>query len=389
MGKQRIILGLPWFRENNPIIDWETGHVSWRIKNQEIRKIQTKKIKRERIKQESQEEELDLLLQYINGELLENEPEWIRTKITASQNLALQHEKPKQDRTVEESVPPQFHNFLKVFDKEAADQFPTSKPWDHKIEMKEGFEPKSFKTYNLTPEETKELDSFLEEQLAKGYIRPSKSPMVSPFFFVSKKDGKLRPCQDYRYLNEWTIKNAYPLPLISELLDKLKGAKLFTKFDVRWGYNNIRIKKGDEWKAAFKTNKGLFEPTVMFFGMCNSPATFQAMMDSIFKDLIAEGLIIVYMDDILIFAKDKQQLDKITRKVLQRLQENDLYLKPEKCSFEKTKIDYLGMIIEEGKISMDPTKQRNPRLASSKNSQTSPIILRIRQFLSTIHQMIF
>jgi len=222
--------------------------------------------------------------------------------------------------------------------------------------MKEGFEPKLYKTYNLTPEETKELDSFLDEQLAKGYIRPSKSPMASPFFFVSKKDGKLRPCQDYRYLNEWTIKNAYPLPLISELLDKLKGAKLFTKFDVRWRYNNIRIKKGDEWKAAFKTNKGLFEPTVMFFGMCNSPATFQAMMDSIFKDLITEGLIIVYMDDILIFAKDKRQLDEITRKVLQRLQENDLYLKPEKCSFEKTKIDHLGMIIEEGKISMDPTK---------------------------------
>jgi len=136
-------------------------------------------------------------------------------------------------------VPSQFHEFLKVFDKEASDRFPTSKPWDHKIKMKERFEPKSFKTYNLTPEETKELDSFLDEQLAKGYIRPSKSPMASPFFFVSKKDGKLRPCQDYRYLNEWTIKNAYPLPLISELLDKLKGAKLFTKFDVRWGYNNI------------------------------------------------------------------------------------------------------------------------------------------------------
>ena len=97
---------------------------------------------------------------------------------------------------------------------------------------------------------------------------------------------------------------------------------MFTKFDVRWGYNNIRIKKGDEWKAAFKTNKGLFEPTVMLFGM--------------------EGLIIIYMDDILIFAKDKRQLDEITRKVLQRLQENDLYLKPEKCSFEKTKIDYLS-----------------------------------------------
>jgi hypothetical protein len=133
--------------------------------------------------------------------------------------------------------------------------------------------------------------------------------MASPFFFVKKKDGKLRPCQDYRYLNEWTIKNAYPLPLISEIMDKLKGAKYFTKFDVRWGYNNIRIKEGDEWKAAFKTNRGLFEPTVMFFGMCNSPATFQAMMNTVFADLIEEGITIIYMDDILIFTTLKELLE--------------------------------------------------------------------------------
>ena len=94
--------------------------------------------------------------------------------------------------------------------------------------------------------------------------------MASPFFFVDKKDGKLRPCQDYQYLNEQTIKNAYPLPLISEILDKLQGSRLFTKLNVRWGYNNIRIKEGDELKVAFKTNHGLFEPTVMFFGLTNS-----------------------------------------------------------------------------------------------------------------------
>jgi hypothetical protein len=92
--------------------------------------------------------------------------------------------------------------------------------------------------------------------------------MASPFFFV-KKDGKLRPCQDYQYLNDWTVKNAYPLPLISEIMDKIKGAKFFTKFDVRWGYNNVRIRTEDQWKAVFKMNQGLFEPTVMFFGMCN------------------------------------------------------------------------------------------------------------------------
>src|SRR5271169_2441711 len=180
--------------------------------------------------------------------------------------------------------------------------------------------------------------------------------MASPFFFVAKKDGKLHPCQDYRYLNDGTIKNAYPLPLISEIMDKLDRAKYFTKLDVRWGYNNIRIKKGHEWKAAFKTNRGLFEPTVMFFGMCNSPATFQAMMDSIFADMIEGCVVIVYMDDILIFAKTQEDLERYTKMVLQRLREHDLYLKPKKCEFNKTKIEYLGMIIEEGRISMDPVK---------------------------------
>jgi len=109
--------------------------------------------------------------------------------------------------------------------------------------LKDGFIPKSFKNYNLTPIEQVELDKFLKENLEKGYIRPSQSPMASPFFFVSKKDaGKLRPCQDYQYLNDWMIKNAYLLPLISEIIDKLKGARYFTKLDVRWGYNNIQIK---------------------------------------------------------------------------------------------------------------------------------------------------
>ena len=180
--------------------------------------------------------------------------------------------------------------------------------------------------------------------------------MASPMFFVAKKDGKLRPCQDYRYLNQRTIKNAYPLPLINEILDKLKGAKYFTKFDVRWGYNNVRIKEGDQWKAAFSTNRGLFEPTVMFFGLCNSPATFQAMMDSIFKDMIQDNQVIVYMDDVLIFAQTQEDLEQYTKKVLQCLREHNLYLKPKKCEFNKTKLEYLGMIVEEGKLAMDPVK---------------------------------
>jgi hypothetical protein len=128
--------------------------------------------------------------------------------------------------------------------------------------------------------------------------------MASPFFFVKKKDGSLRPVQDYRKLNDMTIKNCYPLPLISELVDTLQNAKYFTKLDVRWGYNNIRIKEGDEFKVAFCTNCGLFEPLVMFFSLTNSPATFQTMMNDVFKVEISQGNVLIYLDDILIFSRD-------------------------------------------------------------------------------------
>ena len=139
-------------------------------------------------------------------------------------------------------------------------------------------------------------------------------------------------------------------------MDKLKGAKYFSKMDVQWGYNNIWIRKGDEWKAVFKTNKGLFEPTVMFFGMCNSPATFQSMMDMTFKDIIDKGCTVIYMDNIMNFSNNLDTLEKLDKDVLQHLEENDLYLKLTKCEFKKTKIEYLRMVITEGKISMDSVK---------------------------------
>ncbi|SJL15506.1 uncharacterized protein ARMOST_19006 [Armillaria ostoyae] len=230
-------------------------------------------------------------------------------------------------------------------------------PWDHAIELiPNAKNTLDCKVYPLNPIEQKELDKFLDENLASGRIKPSKSPMASPFFFVKKKDGTLRPVQDYRKLNEMTIKNRYPLPLISELMDKLGSAKYFTKLDVRWGYNNVRIKKDDEWKAAFRTNRGLFEPTVMFFGLTNSPATFQWMMNDIFKDLIATGKVTVYLDDILIFSKTLEEHRKITCRVLELLRKHKLFLKAEKCEFEVLETEYLGVIISEGSIRMDPVK---------------------------------
>ena len=137
---------------------------------------------------------------------------------------------------------------------------------------------------------------------------------------------------------------------------KLKGSKYFTKLDLRWGYNNVRIKEGDEWKAAFITNRGLFEPTVMFFRLRNSPVTFQAMMDDYFREYIDEGWIVIYMDDILIHAQNKEDLQEKMRKVLAKLKEHDLYLKLEKCKFTQEEVEFLGMIIMKDTIMMDPLK---------------------------------
>ena len=156
--------------------------------------------------------------------------------------------------------------------------------------------------------------------------------------------------------NSIMVKSQYPLPFISDVIDKLKDAHIFTKFDIQWGYNNVRIKPGNEWMAAFKTNRGMFEPLVMFFGLTNSPATFQAMMNEIFKDLIGTGKVFIYMDDILIATATMEEHRQLIRQVLTHLQEHDLFLKPEKYAFEQEQVDYLEMILCPGQIEMDPIK---------------------------------
>ena len=147
-----------------------------------------------------------------------------------------------------------------------------------------------------------------------------------------------------------------PIPLIPELIDKLLGARFFTKLDIHWGYNNIRIREGNEWKTTFKTPMGLYESLVMNFRLCNTLATFQTFMDEQFKDLIATGHMVVYLDDILIFADNEAELERLTHRVLQHLLDLDLFLRLEKCSFNRTSVEYLGLIISEGELRMDPIK---------------------------------
>ena len=253
-------------------------------------------------------------------------------------------------------VPEQFHKWIKVFGKKQSERMPTRKLWNHAIDMKKGFVPRKGKMYLLLREEKEEVREFVKEQLRKGYIWPSKSPQMVPVFFVGKKDGKKRMVQDYRYLNEWTVKNNYPLPLISDVLENIGTKKVFTKMDLRWGYNNVRIKEGDEWKAAFTTPEGSFEPTVMFFGLTNSPATFQAMMNELLRDLINMGKVAVFIDDVIIGTETKEGHDKLVAEVIRRLEENDLYVKLEKYKWKVKEVDFLGVIIGLEGIKMEKEK---------------------------------
>src|SRR6202453_5042449 len=402
LGADRVILGLPWLRLHNPVINWSTGEIALSRCPRSCGYIYTENKKEKLCKaepipsfvdEEEDEENLvdesdwyfpgmeinftwfndedvlepprsyeriffcnqenDQILEFEinqaeadhlirkNSPVEESEfdgyprpkslPEFYVKKNSIISNILISSSPKPPPVPFEQLVPPHYHEFLSVFDKKASERFPLKKPWDHVIDLKDTFIEQKARPYQLSSKEQEELDKWLDENLRKGYIHPSKSPQTSPFFYVPKPDGTgLRPCQDYRYLNSHTVKNNYPLPLISELVDKLRGSKFFSKMDLRWGYNNLRIKEGDEWKAAFTTNRGSFEPTVMFFGLTNSPASFQTMMNAILKDLIDEGHVVVYMDDILVFTKDLKEHQRIVNEVLKRLKENDLFLKPQK-----------------------------------------------------------
>ena len=180
-----------------------------------------------------------------------------------------------------------------------------------------------------------------EEELQSVRIRPSSSPAGAGFFFVSKKDGSLRLCIDYRGLNGITVKNRYPIPLISSAFSSLQKANFFTKLDLRNAYHLVRIKEGDEWKTAFNTPRGHYEYLVMPFGLTNAPAVFQALVNDVLRDVINQN-IFVYLDDILIFSDTLEEHITHVRLVLQRLLENRLFAKAEKCEFHRTTVQFLG-----------------------------------------------
>ena len=183
---------------------------------------------------------------------------------------------------------------------------------------------------------------------------------------------------DYHKLNEITVKNKYPLPIIQELLDLLADAIYFSLMDVNTGYNNVLMDKASRKLAAFITNLGMYEPLVMFFGLTNSLATFQTMMNALFKDLIYVGKVAIYMDDILVFSKTMEEHIKMVWQVLQILQDNDLYLQPSKCHFHKNNINYLRSIIFHRHLEMDPIKVAGDTLAMALHAKHNKTITKHR-----------
>ncbi|KAJ1582837.1 hypothetical protein NDA12_004040 [Ustilago hordei] len=254
-------------------------------------------------------------------------------------------------------IPKPYQHLRDVFDEVEADKLPHHTEHDLHLELIEGGKPPQGPLYLKGPKEMSELRRYLDENLEKGFIRPSKSPARSPVLFVPKKDGGLRLCVDYRGLNEITVKNRAPLPLIEEQLFLLRKARIYTKLDLRAAYNLIRIAKGDEWKTAFGTQLGLYEYLVMPFGLANAPAHFQSFINDIFRDII--GIyVVVYLDDFLVFSDTEEAHVKHVTEVLTRLRSNRLFAKLSKCEFHTKTVEFLGYIIKPTGIEMDPEKVR-------------------------------
>ncbi|KAI2644826.1 Transposon Tf2-8 polyprotein [Labeo rohita] len=250
-------------------------------------------------------------------------------------------ESPITHKTV--TFPSCYNDLLEVFSKTKATQLPPHCPWDCAIDLLPNAMPPKSKVYPLSQKETQAMDEYINEGLDSG------------FFFVEKKDGGLRPCIDYRGLNNVTVKFCYPLPLVPSALEQLREATIYTKLDLRSAYNLIRIYEGDEWKTTFLTTRGHYEYRVMPYGMANSPAVFQSFINEIFKDLLNK-FVIAYIDNILVYSETKEEHVDHVRTVLSRLLQNQLYVKAEKYEFHVHQTSFLGYHISHQGVKMDSSK---------------------------------
>ena len=258
----------------------------------------------------------------------------------------------EQEDVASPELPKELLGFEDIFSNEMTGVLPAFKQGDHAIEIEEGKEPPYGPLYNLSQTELSELRRYLEDSLQKGWIRRSTSSAGAPILFVPKKDDRLRLCVDYRGLNAMTVKNRHPLPLITETLDRLCGAKVFSKLDLKDAYHRLRIREGDEWKTAFRTRYGHFEYLIMPFGLANAPATFQAYINRALIGLV-DVTCVVYLDDILIYSAEPAEHWQHIKQVLERLRQFQLYANLKKCRFCTQSVEFLGFVVTTNGVAMD------------------------------------
>lgn len=317
-----ILMGLPWMMEANPQVNWNS--MTWRYT-----------ISNERLTLDTPED-------FMNAMGDEDAVYALVCSIV-----------PCEEK--DQEIPVEISAHKELFNKKSAKGLPTHKEHDHAIDIMPGKTPPYGPLYNMSPKELVVLREYIRENLALGRIRHSVADAGAPVLFMPKKDGGLRLCVDYRGLNAVTIKNRVPLPLIDETLDRLVGAAYFTKLDLKEAYHRIRIKYGDEWKTAFRTRYGLFEYAVMPFGLANAPATFQALMNKVLGGLV-DIICVVFLDDILIYSQTQEEHWERVNTVLERLRKYDLYVNLAKCRFMVTSVEFLGYVISNHGISMDPSR---------------------------------
>jgi hypothetical protein len=268
---------------------------------------------------------------------------------------------------VPECVQEVLDQFKEVF--KTPDSLPPSREYDHTISLLPGTTPVNVRPYRYSPLQKDEIERQVQEMLQAGTITRSVSPFASPVLLVKKKDGSWRFCVDYRKLNDITVKNKFPMPIIDEFIDELAGAKVFSKLDMAAGFHQIRMADQDEMKIAFKTHHGHFQFRVMPFGLTNAPATFQCLMNAVFQQLMRK-CVLIFMDDILVYSPSLETHVVHLQQVFQVLETHQLYAKRSKCAFALTQIEYLGHIISDKGVSTDPSKTESMRRWPTPKSHT-------------------
>lgn len=354
MANHDIVLGIPWLEWHNPTINWgqrvlrfdkcSCVAIAYPSRRQRTTEDETRELNNIRRQAQSNRKTAEALPTPTDTDSGQSDQNEVRS-------TGGTHAPP--------DLPKEYHKWKLLFEEDKGFSLPKRQPWDHKIDLEPGKEPPWGPLYPLSAEELKAEREWLDKYEKKGWIRKSKSPAAAPTFFVPKPNGGKRKVQDYRKLNEITIKNRYPLPNIEEATDRLTGADWFTKIDLRDAFYSIRMAEGEEWKTAFRSRYGLYEFMVMPMGLTNAPATMQQMINDVLRDLL-DITVLAYVDDILVFTTGSlEQHVKDVQAVFERLATTTFKTAPEKCEFHKKSVKFLGFIIGTDGVRIDPEKTRS------------------------------